>query len=189
MPTDDLDEAQRLARLRVLAEAAGLDLPDDRLRAMAPLAEALLSRFGQYTALDLGDTHPARRLAYPEGLTMGSEPYDLTIRQAGDALRRRLPHLGLLSPTPSSLASSRPSPPSAPTSPSRPASPARAPPPPTMSSRAGRDRGPLHGIPLALKDVIDTAGITTTAGSDFLRDRVPEVDAAVVTRLKEAARC
>ncbi len=59
MPTDDLDEAQRLARLRVLAEAAGLDLPDDRLRAMAPLAEALLSRFGQYTALDLGDTHPA----------------------------------------------------------------------------------------------------------------------------------
>ena len=49
--------------------------------------------------------------------------------------------------------------------------------------RAGRDRGPLHGIPFALKDVFDTAGIRTTLGADFLRDRVPPTDAAVVRRL------
>ena len=51
---------------------------------------------------------------------------------------------------------------------------------------AGRDRGPLHGIPVALKDLIDTAGIATTGGSGFLRERVPDHDAAVVTRLAEA---
>ena len=51
---------------------------------------------------------------------------------------------------------------------------------------AGRDRGPLHGIPFALKDLFDTAGIATTAGSDFLRDRVPDEDAFVVRRLYEA---
>ena len=52
--------------------------------------------------------------------------------------------------------------------------------------RAGLDRGPLHGIPIALKDIIDTAGIPTTAGSDFLRERVPEADAFVVQKLYEA---
>ena len=51
---------------------------------------------------------------------------------------------------------------------------------------AGRDRGPLHGIPFALKDLYDTAGIPTTGGSAFLRDRVPDQDAAVVTMLKRA---
>ena len=51
---------------------------------------------------------------------------------------------------------------------------------------AGRDRGPLHGIPFALKDLIDTAGVPTTAGSDFLRDRVPTRDAFVWTKLREA---
>ncbi len=51
---------------------------------------------------------------------------------------------------------------------------------------AGRDRGPLHGIPFALKDLIDTAGIPTTAGSGFLRDRVPASDASVWRRLREA---
>ena len=50
----------------------------------------------------------------------------------------------------------------------------------------GLDRGPLHGIPFALKDLFDTAGITTTGGSDFLRDRVPEEDAFVVAKLYEA---
>ncbi|MYE47069.1 MAG: amidase [Chloroflexi bacterium] len=51
---------------------------------------------------------------------------------------------------------------------------------------SGLDRGPLHGIPFALKDLFDTAGIVTTAGSGFLRDRVPEEDAFVVAKLHEA---
>jgi len=50
----------------------------------------------------------------------------------------------------------------------------------------GRWRGPLHGIPLALKDNIDTAGIRTTAASDVFRDRVPAEDAEVVRRLRQA---
>src|SRR5512138_30586 len=40
-------------------------------------------------------------------------------------------------------------------------------------------RGPLHGIPIALKDNIDTAGILTTAGGAVFADRVPEQDAEV----------
>ncbi|MGC1435848.1 MAG: amidase [Terriglobales bacterium] len=51
---------------------------------------------------------------------------------------------------------------------------------------SGHWRGPLHGIPLALKDLIDTAGIRTTAASDLFEDRVPTDDAEVVRRLKEA---
>ena len=50
----------------------------------------------------------------------------------------------------------------------------------------GHWRGPLHGIPLALKDLIDTAGIRTTAASALFKDRVPTDDAEVVRRLKEA---
>src|SRR6266478_116539 len=52
--------------------------------------------------------------------------------------------------------------------------------------RAGRFRSPLHGIPIALKDNIDTAGIRTTAASAVFDDRVPEHDAEVTRRLKEA---
>ena len=52
--------------------------------------------------------------------------------------------------------------------------------------RNGLDRGPLHGIPIGLKDLVDTAGIPTTGGSGFLRDRVPETDAAVWTKLQQA---
>jgi aspartyl-tRNA(Asn)/glutamyl-tRNA(Gln) amidotransferase subunit A len=52
--------------------------------------------------------------------------------------------------------------------------------------RAGRSRGPLHGIPIALKDNIDTAGIRTTAASAVFDDRIPKEDAEVVTRLKAA---
>ena len=52
--------------------------------------------------------------------------------------------------------------------------------------RDGRDRGPLHGIPIGLKDLVDTAGIPTTGGSGFLRDRVPETDATVWTKLQQA---
>jgi aspartyl-tRNA(Asn)/glutamyl-tRNA(Gln) amidotransferase subunit A len=47
-------------------------------------------------------------------------------------------------------------------------------------------RGVLHGIPLAIKDNIDVAGVPTTAGSSFLRDNVPQEDADVVAALKQA---
>lgn len=51
---------------------------------------------------------------------------------------------------------------------------------------AGRWRGPLHGVPIALKDNIDTAGIRTTAASAVLAERVPNEDAAVYRRLKDS---
>jgi len=51
---------------------------------------------------------------------------------------------------------------------------------------AGKFRGLLHGIPIALKDNIDTAGIRTTAASPMFKDRVPDEDAEVVRRLKAA---
>jgi len=52
--------------------------------------------------------------------------------------------------------------------------------------RRGRWRGPLHGIPLGLKDLIDTAEVLTTAASGLFKDRVPKQDADVVSRLKAA---
>ncbi len=51
---------------------------------------------------------------------------------------------------------------------------------------AGRYRGPLHGIPVAVKDLFATKGIRTTAGSRILADWVPEADATVVRKLREA---
>ena len=50
--------------------------------------------------------------------------------------------------------------------------------------RAGKFRGPLHGIPIALKENIDTAGVRTTAASAVFEDRVPSADAEVARRLK-----
>jgi aspartyl-tRNA(Asn)/glutamyl-tRNA(Gln) amidotransferase subunit A len=47
-------------------------------------------------------------------------------------------------------------------------------------------RGPLHGIPIALKDLIDTAGVRTTAATERHKDRIPTEDADVVRRLKQA---
>jgi Asp-tRNA(Asn)/Glu-tRNA(Gln) amidotransferase A subunit family amidase len=51
---------------------------------------------------------------------------------------------------------------------------------------AGKYRGPLHGIPWGVKDLADTAGITTTYGAEPFRDRVPSRDAAIVKRLNDA---
>jgi len=51
---------------------------------------------------------------------------------------------------------------------------------------AGQDRGPFHGIPIALKDLFYTRGVRTTAGSLIFRDFVPEYDATVVERLRDA---
>ena len=52
--------------------------------------------------------------------------------------------------------------------------------------RRGAWRGPLHGVPIALKDNIDTAGVRTTGASELFKDRVPAEDAEVVRRLKNA---
>lgn len=47
-------------------------------------------------------------------------------------------------------------------------------------------RGPLHGVPIALKDLVDTAGIPTEAGMKALAGRVPDSDSTVAARLREA---
>jgi aspartyl-tRNA(Asn)/glutamyl-tRNA(Gln) amidotransferase subunit A len=52
--------------------------------------------------------------------------------------------------------------------------------------RQGKYRGPLHGIPLSIKDNIATKGVVTTAGSKILADWVPDHDATVVERLRAA---
>ena len=50
----------------------------------------------------------------------------------------------------------------------------------------GRYRGPLHGVPFGVKDLLDTAGIPTTYGAEPYRNRIPKDDAAVVKRLNAA---
>jgi aspartyl-tRNA(Asn)/glutamyl-tRNA(Gln) amidotransferase subunit A len=52
--------------------------------------------------------------------------------------------------------------------------------------KKGKWKGPLHGIPVALKDNIDTAGVLTTAASAVYKNRIPTEDAQVVKRLKKA---
>jgi aspartyl-tRNA(Asn)/glutamyl-tRNA(Gln) amidotransferase subunit A len=52
--------------------------------------------------------------------------------------------------------------------------------------RSGKLRSPLHGVPIALKDNVDTAGVRTTAASAVFDDRIPQQDAEVTRRLKEA---
>jgi Asp-tRNA(Asn)/Glu-tRNA(Gln) amidotransferase A subunit family amidase len=51
---------------------------------------------------------------------------------------------------------------------------------------AGKYRGPLHGIPFGVKDLLDTANIPTTYGAEPFRNRVPTKDSAVVARLRDA---
>jgi aspartyl-tRNA(Asn)/glutamyl-tRNA(Gln) amidotransferase subunit A len=52
--------------------------------------------------------------------------------------------------------------------------------------RAGRDRGPLHGVPISIKDILDMTGLRTTAASHVRREHVAGRDATVVARLREA---
>lgn len=52
--------------------------------------------------------------------------------------------------------------------------------------RAGRYRGPLHGIPVALKDLVDTKSVRTTAASAVYEKRIPEQDATVAEKLRRA---
>ena len=54
------------------------------------------------------------------------------------------------------------------------------------SRKGHRDRGPLHGVPISLKDNIYTKGIRTTAGSRILKDFIPREDAGVVGQLRQA---
>jgi len=51
---------------------------------------------------------------------------------------------------------------------------------------AGRIRGPLHGVPIGLKDIIDVAGLPTTAHSQILVDNIAKADAVVTAKLKQA---
>ncbi len=51
---------------------------------------------------------------------------------------------------------------------------------------AGNHRGPLHGVPVAVKDQFCTDGVLTTGGSEILREYVPDYDATVMAKLKDA---
>jgi len=55
-----------------------------------------------------------------------------------------------------------------------------------VEQKKGKWRGPLHGIPIALKDNMDTAGVRTTGASELFKNRIPTEDAEVVRRLKNA---
>src|SRR5262249_51145009 len=52
--------------------------------------------------------------------------------------------------------------------------------------RSGKDRGPLHGIPIGIKDIIDVRGLPTACGAKRWVDRIAEEDAEIVERLREA---
>ncbi|MBL8022590.1 MAG: hypothetical protein JNM27_23125 [Leptospirales bacterium] len=52
--------------------------------------------------------------------------------------------------------------------------------------KSGNYRGPLHGIPVAFKDMYDTAGVKTTAAFEYFKDRTPQKDAIAVQKLKAA---
>ena len=52
--------------------------------------------------------------------------------------------------------------------------------------KSGKWRGPLHGVPVAVKDFYDTAGVRTTAGFEQFKDRVPDADAEPVRQLRRA---
>jgi len=49
----------------------------------------------------------------------------------------------------------------------------------------GKLRGPLHGLPIAHKDLVETKGIRTTFGSPFYRDHIPDADAPIITLIRK----
>ena len=55
-----------------------------------------------------------------------------------------------------------------------------------LELQQGKDRGPLHGIPIVHKDIYDTIGMVTTVGSEFFTGRTPEQDATTVSQMREA---
>ena len=55
-----------------------------------------------------------------------------------------------------------------------------------QEAQAGTFRGPLHGVPIGVKDIIFTKDFPTRGGSEFLEDHIPEYDATVVHRLEQA---
>jgi aspartyl-tRNA(Asn)/glutamyl-tRNA(Gln) amidotransferase subunit A len=55
-----------------------------------------------------------------------------------------------------------------------------------MQIKQGKYRGPLHGIPVCLKDLIYMKGVRSTSGSKILSDFVPDYDSTVVKKLKDA---
>jgi aspartyl-tRNA(Asn)/glutamyl-tRNA(Gln) amidotransferase subunit A len=55
-----------------------------------------------------------------------------------------------------------------------------------LALKAGQDRGPLHGIPFAAKDLFDVAGLPTTAGTHLLADNIAQTDCTVVQKLGQA---
>ena len=54
--------------------------------------------------------------------------------------------------------------------------------------KAGNDRGPLHGIPIGIKDIFDVKGLPTACGAERWVDRIAAKDAEVVARLRRAGR-
>jgi len=56
----------------------------------------------------------------------------------------------------------------------------------TREAKNGKIRSPLHGIPVGIKDIYDTAGLKTTMGSRLFADNVPAKDAVVVAKLRES---
>ncbi|MSP14696.1 MAG: amidase [Chloroflexi bacterium] len=55
-----------------------------------------------------------------------------------------------------------------------------------MEISAGQYRGPLHGVPIALKDLFDTAGVPTTGGTRIMQERIPAEDATTVKKMRNA---
>src|SRR5438552_11715920 len=51
---------------------------------------------------------------------------------------------------------------------------------------SGKYRGPLHGVPIGIKDLFDVAGVPNTMGTKILRDNVPQTDATHAARPKDA---
>ena len=51
---------------------------------------------------------------------------------------------------------------------------------------SGKYRGPMHGVPIAVKDQVNTKGILTTGGSTILKNFVPDEDATVISNLNDA---